>query len=73
MPKIKARKLDVLVIDEIGKNISGEGMDPSVPGRPGSYLNEGFDSIQIKQIVILGTTPETAGNGRRQTLFPLIV
>ena len=63
MPKIKARKLDVLVIDEIGKNISGEGMDPNVTGRPGSYLNEGFDSIQIKQIVILGTTPETAGNG----------
>lgn len=38
-------------------------MDPNVTGRPGSYLNEGFDSIQIKQIVILGTTPETAGNG----------
>lgn len=46
MPKIKARKLDVLVIDEIGKNISGEGMDPNVTGRPGSYLNEGFDPFR---------------------------
>ena len=63
MSKIKVKQLDVLIIDEIGKNISGEGMDPNVTGRPGSYLNEGFDSIQIKQIVILGTTPETAGNG----------
>ena len=61
--RIKAEQLDVLVIDEIGKNISGEGMDPNVTGRPGSYLNQGFDHIKIGSIVIRDVTEESSGNG----------
>jgi len=30
LPKINFDKIDVLVIDEIGKNISGDGMDPNI-------------------------------------------
>lgn len=63
MPCLKAREVDVLIIEEIGKNISGEGMDPNVTGRPGSGLNEGFTDIRIKNIVVLGTTGESGGNG----------
>lgn len=63
MPSLKVSDIDVLVIDEIGKNISGEGMDPNITGRPGSYLNDGFGSITIKNIVVLGTTKESGGNG----------
>ena len=63
MPCLKAKEVDVLIIQEIGKNISGEGMDPNVTGRPGSGLNEGFTDIKIKNIVVLGTTEESGGNG----------
>ena len=63
MAILRLKDLDVLIVDEIGKNISGEGMDPNVTGRPGSYLNEGFDSIRIKSIVILDVTEASGGNG----------
>ncbi len=54
--------IDVLIIDEIGKNISGEGMDPNVTGRPGSGL-AGFDDAPcIQKIVVLDVTPESHGN-----------
>ncbi len=33
MPRIPFEQLDVLVIDEIGKNISGDGADPNITGR----------------------------------------
>lgn len=63
MACIKLDEIDVLIIDEIGKNISGEGMDPNVTGRPGSYLNEGFEAPSIEKIVVLDVTKESHGNG----------
>lgn len=54
--------IDLLIIDEIGKNISGEGMDPNVTGRPGSGL-PGFDAPNIQKIVVLDVTPQSHGNG----------
>ena len=42
LPKIDFDKIDVLVIDEIGKNISGDGMDPNITGRyPTPYAHGG--------------------------------
>ena len=35
MPTLPAEQLDVLVIDEMGKNISGVGMDTNIIGRRG--------------------------------------
>lgn len=55
-------EIDVLIIDEIGKNISGEGMDPNVTGRPGSDL-PGFPAPAIQKILALDITPESHGNG----------
>ena len=55
-------KIDLLIIDEIGKNISGEGMDPNVTGRPGSGL-PGFNAPKIQKIVVLDITPQSHGNG----------
>ncbi len=56
-------QIDLLIIDEIGKNISGEGMDPNVTGRPGSRLPGFCDAPQIQKIVVLDVTPESHGNG----------
>ncbi|MGR5177463.1 hypothetical protein [Vibrio mediterranei] len=54
--------IDVLIIQEIGKNISGEGMDPNVTGRPGSGVG-GFSGPNIASTVVLSLTEATHGNG----------
>ncbi|HVR64375.1 MAG TPA: DUF362 domain-containing protein [Polyangia bacterium] len=33
MPRLPVREIDLLIVDAIGKNISGAGMDPNVTGR----------------------------------------
>ena len=53
----------MLVVDKIGKNISGDGMDPNVSGRfvlP-QYCSGG---IQAEKCVILDITDETHGNAQ---------
>ncbi|GAB3045760.1 nickel pincer cofactor-dependent isomerase, group 22 [Virgibacillus ainsalahensis] len=60
LPKIHFDKIDVLVIDEIGKNISGDGMDPNITGRyPTPYAYGGPD---VTKMVVLDLTEETEGN-----------
>ncbi len=54
-------KIDILIVEKIGKNISGSGMDPNVTGRPLSGL-PGFQTIPIRKIVVLDLTDETMGN-----------
>lgn len=60
MPKIPFRDLDTVIVDEIGKNISGTGMDPNIIQRFSSehMIADPF----IKRLVILDMTEETDGN-----------
>lgn len=62
MPKLLLPEIDLLIVDEIGKNISGEGMDPNVTGRPGSGLS-GFEAPPIQKIIVREITKESHGNG----------
>ncbi len=60
LPKMKFDNIDVLVIDRIGKNISGEGADPNVTGR-GSM--PGFeDDFHCKKMFVRGMTEPSHGN-----------
>ncbi len=60
LPKLFFEQLDVLVIDQIGKNISGDGMDPNITGRyPTPYAHGGPD---VTKMVVLDLTHETEGN-----------
>lgn len=60
LPKINFDQIDVLVIDEIGKNISGDGMDPNITGRyPTPYAHGG---PVVNKMIVLDLTPETEGN-----------
>lgn len=61
--KLCVSQPDILIIDEIGKDISGEGMDPNVTGRPGSGLMAGFEDTKIGSIIIRGVSEASAGNG----------
>jgi hypothetical protein len=63
MPKLPFPAADVLLIDEIGKNISGTGMDTNVVGR--KFLDHAaaeHEYPKIRNIVLRGLTEETHGN-----------
>lgn len=60
-PNLYVRNADLLVIDEIGKNISGASMDPNITGRPPTGA-PGFPDSPSKQIAVLGITPCSGGN-----------
>ncbi len=52
--------IDVLVVDRLGKDISGDGMDPNVTGR---YAVPHMESDKkIQHIAVLDLTEETHGN-----------
>lgn len=60
MPRILFNPIDVLIVDEIGKDISGDGMDPNITGRYATpYAGGGVD---VSRIVVLGLTEKTHGN-----------
>jgi len=60
LPRFLFNDIDLLIVDEIGKNISGNGMDPNVIGRGMiGYKNK---NIRIKKIVTLDTSKESGSN-----------
>jgi len=62
MARLPFSPIDVLVVEEMGKNISGSGMDTNVIGRP-SNPHEPFPSDpKILWIVALDLTDESYGN-----------
>lgn len=61
MPRILFDACDVLIVDEVGKNISGDGMDPNISGRfPTTCASGGIDA---QRVAILDLTEESHGNG----------
>jgi len=61
MPQLPFDAIDVLVIDEMGKNISGAGFDPNITGRNRRAVQWVAKPL-VKKIVVLGLTRETMGN-----------
>lgn len=60
MPSLPMNQLDVLVIDEIGKDISGDGMDPNITGRyPTPYAQGG---PEVSKMALLDLTERSHGN-----------
>lgn len=62
MPRIPVDEIDVLIIDEMGKDISGAGMDTNIIGR---WMIDGEpepESPNVKRIAILDLTPASHGN-----------
>ncbi len=60
MAQIHFKKVDVMIVDYVGKNISGEGMDPNISGR---WIVPGIDGgIDATMIGALDLTEETRGN-----------
>lgn len=67
MPKLPLEEIDLLIVDRIGKNISGAGMDPNIVNRSihgySSWPARGEHTAPfIRRIYVRGLTEETAGN-----------
>jgi len=63
MPRIHTDRIDVLVVERFGKDISGIGMDANVTGRGELGLPlPSFDGPDIARIVVLDLTEATDGN-----------
>ena len=60
LPKMKFDNIDVLIIDRIGKNISGEGADPNVTGR--GFMPGFEDDFHCKKLFIRGLTEQSHHN-----------
>ncbi|WP_022669301.1 DUF362 domain-containing protein [Desulfospira joergensenii] len=60
LQRIPVEDLDFLIIDEMGKNISGAGIDPNVIGL---WRREGGERLpDYKVLAVLDVTPESHGN-----------
>jgi hypothetical protein len=62
MPRLPFSQIDVLIIDEMGKNISGAGMDPNIIGRGVDGAKRSDRSAEVGAIYTRRLTPETHGN-----------
>lgn len=62
MPAIPVPEFDVLVVEQFGKDISGDGMDPNIIGHKGPSKSDGFGGPSVKRIVILDLSEGTHGN-----------
>ena len=61
MPRLPFDEMDVLIVDEMGKNISGAGFDPNVTGR-NCRDTPWSGPPEIQKIVCLDLTDKTGGN-----------
>ena len=67
MPKLPFADIDLLIVDQMGKNISGAGMDPNVIGRAvrgysSSLVPQPGVSPNISRIFVRGLTAASSGN-----------
>ncbi len=64
MPRLPLNDIDLLVVDEIGKEISGTGMDTNIVGRKfNDHAATPDDTTNCRRIFIRGLTVKTHGNG----------
>lgn len=60
MPNLPMRSVDALLVQQMGKDISGAGMDPNVTGRSPSPYKEG--GISATKLGVLRLTAASKGN-----------
>jgi hypothetical protein len=61
MPRLPFLEADLLIVDRMGKNISGSGMDTNVVGRK-RHVVDGAPHPRVTRIFVRDLTPESHGN-----------
>lgn len=68
LPQVSA--LDVLIVDEIGKDISGDGADPNVINRDVAGVIDFTNALpRIQRYIVRGLTEDTNGNATGIGMF----
>jgi hypothetical protein len=62
MPRFPFEEIDVLIIDEMGKNISGAGLDPNILNRMRVFGLPDLPGTPIRVVAVLDLTPQSHGN-----------
>jgi hypothetical protein len=62
MPSLPVDDIDLLIIQEMGKNFSGTGMDTNIIGRARIHGVPEPDKPSIKRVAVLDISPESHGN-----------
>ena len=55
-------EIDLLVVDEMGKNISGVGIDPNITGRNRDFVEVFDHPVRIKRLFVRDLTEQSKGN-----------
>jgi len=64
MPRLPADEIDLLIVDRIGKDVSGAGMDPNITGRGlPEFFTPPPDVPRIRRLFVRDLTPGSHGNG----------
>lgn len=71
MPLLMPPDIDILIVEEIGKNISGAGYDPNILGRSSVLKTFSLPVPAIKKMIALGVTKESHGNAIGLGLFDI--
>ena len=62
MPHLPFNEIDLLIIDEMGKDISGTGIDPNITGRNRDILGVFPHPVNAKRLFVRDITPSSDGN-----------
>lgn len=63
VPRIPFKNIEVLIVCEMGKDISGDGIDPNITGRYSSSLTPDYSQTpKISRIVVLDLTRKSHGS-----------
>ncbi len=62
MAKLPFNEIDLLIIDEMGKDISGVGIDPNITGRNRDLLGVFSHPVEVKRLFVRDLTDRTRGN-----------
>ncbi len=62
MAKLPFNEIDLLIVDEMGKDISGVGIDPNVTGRNRDLIGGFSHPAQVKRLFVRDLTAKSKGN-----------
>jgi len=62
MAKLPFDPIDLLIVDEMGKDVSGSGMDTNILGRHATFFEPPYTSPKITFVVVCDLTPHSYGN-----------
>ncbi len=62
MPRLPFSELDLLIVDRMGKNFSGSGMDTNITGRAVDGRTQKVPEPLVNQLYVRALSPESGGN-----------